>query len=184
MPSLSARRVKSCIITPDETGITERLSMIYRNILVPFDGDEPSEKALDIAKRFIIDDPESVVHVVTIVDAGTLATQMQSPTERKGLPPMLFPNADEYTEAIDVAVLKAKEKIDDTATTLSSELKAQVKVQAVVSAKVAAGIIDFAEQNRCDLIIMSRHGHSILHGPLGSVSYSVLQKANVPVLMI
>ena len=49
----------------------------------------------------------------------------------------------------------------------------------------ASGIVDFAEANGIDLIVMGTHGHSgIQHLILGSVTETVLRRARVPVLSV
>ena len=49
----------------------------------------------------------------------------------------------------------------------------------------ASGIVDFAEANGVDLIVMGTHGHSgIQHLILGSVTETVLRHAGVPVLSV
>jgi len=50
---------------------------------------------------------------------------------------------------------------------------------------VEVAIVDAADYERCDLIIMGSRGHSELEGLLlGSVTHRVLQMASCPVMVI
>ena len=55
----------------------------------------------------------------------------------------------------------------------------------VLEGKVEVAIVDAADYERCDLIIMGSRGHSELEGLLlGSVTHRVLQMASCPVMVI
>ncbi len=71
--------------------------------------------------------------------------------------------------------------------TKAKELDAQgVKVRTEIAyGKAAEEIIDFAEKDKVDLVIISTHGYSgIKRWILGSVAHKVLSSAVVPVLLI
>jgi nucleotide-binding universal stress UspA family protein len=48
----------------------------------------------------------------------------------------------------------------------------------------AASIVDYADSHGADLIVMGRRGHSLIGNIFNSVSYSVVQHAPVPVLVV
>lgn len=55
----------------------------------------------------------------------------------------------------------------------------------VVRGNVASKILDFAEKNAVDLIIISTHGHGgPSMWPLGSIANKILQKACIPMLLV
>ena len=55
----------------------------------------------------------------------------------------------------------------------------------IVQGNVADEILDFAEKNDISLIIISTHGRTgISRWPLGSISNKVMQKSDIPVLLI
>ena len=55
----------------------------------------------------------------------------------------------------------------------------------VVEGRVADTIVEYAENNRVDLIVMATHGRSgVSRWSLGSVADRVLRQARVPVLMV
>ena len=41
--------------------------MLYKKIVVPFDGSEPARSALTVAKKLIADDPAAELHVLSVV---------------------------------------------------------------------------------------------------------------------
>ena len=41
--------------------------MLYKKIVVPFDGSEPARGALAVAKKLIADDPTAELHVLSVV---------------------------------------------------------------------------------------------------------------------
>lgn len=55
---------------------------------------------------------------------------------------------------------------------------------AVVNGSPHDSIVDFARDNGFDCIAMGHRGLGVIRGMLGSVCYSVLQKATMPVLVV
>jgi nucleotide-binding universal stress UspA family protein len=57
-------------------------------------------------------------------------------------------------------------------------------VRTIASPTPTQGILDYAEANDVDLIVMGNRGMGKLRGALGSVSYGVLHRSDVPVLIM
>jgi nucleotide-binding universal stress UspA family protein len=141
---------------------------MYNKILVPLDGSELAEKALDhgekLAKTF---DAEiilfQVVPFMPVFSAADLVT----------------PFAVDY---------KQKEAAERYLTTCTEKLKRRgFKVTAKVKTglQVAAEIIDFANGSGVDLIVMCTHGYSgITRWVLGSVAHKVIIRGETPILLI
>ncbi|MCI8469716.1 MAG: universal stress protein [Eggerthellaceae bacterium] len=158
--------------------------MLYKRILVPFDGSDPAKNALEVAKRLIADDPEAVLSVLSVVPAGAVAAELEAPSGPGGATPLLFPDMQSYERVIERAKERAMDDLNDALGDALDDVACDVQVGAVISSKVADGICDYAEANGCEIIVMGRRGLGALRGMLGSVSYAVLHEADVPVLTV
>lgn len=144
--------------------------MSFKKILVPVDGSETSyaavEKAAEIAKAF--DSHVLVVQVLTL--DPYIAAEYISGSQ-----------TNELIERARVSLLKtldeAKEKFAALGVTVETRLlEGQVIQREIVNA---------AEAEKVDLIIMASHGRTGLKKlVLGSVAQSVLAEGTVPVLIV
>ena len=141
---------------------------MYKKILVPLDGSELAEKALDHAEK-----------LAEAFDAEIILFQVVPFMTIYGTPELMTPFIlDE----------KQKEEAESYLINLSGDLKKRgFKVTAKVKTgqHVAGEIIDFAKGRGVDLIVMCTHGHSgITLWVLGSVARKVLTRAETPILLI
>ena len=141
---------------------------MYKKILVPLDGSPLAEKALDHAVRMArAFDSEiilfEVVHFMPIYGSPELVAPLLVDEKQKEL-------AEKYLAKV------------------AREIEAKgVKVRSLVKTgqQVAIEIIDFAKENRVDLIIMSTRGRSgISRWVLGSTAHKVLTRAETPILLL
>jgi len=148
--------------------ITEGGKKMYKKILVPLDGSPLAEKALDHAVRMArAFDSEiilfEVVHFMPIYGSPELVAPLLVDEKQKEL-------AEKYLAKV------------------AREIEAKgVKVRSLVKTgqQVAIEIIDFAKENRVDLIIMSTRGRSgISRWVLGSTAHKVLTRAETPILLL
>jgi nucleotide-binding universal stress UspA family protein len=141
---------------------------MYKKILVPLDGSELAEKALDHGEK-----------LAKAFDAEMILFQVSPFMPIYGVPELMTPF---------VVDEKQKGAVERYLTNLAEELKKRgLKVTAKVKAgqQVAGEIIDFAKENGVDLIVMCTHGHSgITRWVLGSVAHKVLTRAETPILLI
>jgi nucleotide-binding universal stress UspA family protein len=141
---------------------------MYRKILVPLDGSELAEKALDHAEK-----------LAETFDAEIILFQVVPFMSVYGSPEWVMPL---------IVDDKQKEAAEGYLTNLAEELKKRgLRVTAKVKTgmQVAAEIIDFAKESGVDLIVMCTHGHSgITRWVLGSVAHKVLTRAETPILLI
>jgi len=145
---------------------------MYKKILAPLDGSKLSECSLDhvtaIAKGCAV--PSVVLlHVVE--------------------PPEGY--AAEYTrisaEAIDKVKKEFQAKTENRLAKVADKLKKNgVNVSTVtVEGKPSDEILNYADKNQVDLIIMSTHGSSgLTRWAFGSVSDKVIRHSPVPVLVV
>ena len=143
---------------------------MYRQIVVPLDGSELAEEALEQAKK-ISKSSSTPLKLIRVVD--TYRTQSLPAT---GM-------------ALDYSMLSelAEEEIQDAKGYLETMVKA-VREQGyqvtgdVLHGPIARQIVSVAEED--DLIVMSSHGRSgIKRWFLGSVAEEVMRNAECPVLL-
>lgn len=156
---------------------------MYRNILVPFDGSEPSQRALQAA--------------IDLADCNVAVTI----TVIKVAPPMNFDDTTFEVAARMAGVPKIDAKmISDTRDNYNNELRkdtetliqgffaslpTNVDIQIVIeNGRPQDVICEYAEANKIDLIVMGRRGLSIIRSAMGSVSSAVLRDTDLPVLVV
>jgi nucleotide-binding universal stress UspA family protein len=141
---------------------------MYKKILVPLDGSELAEKALDHAEK-----------LAKAFDAEIILFQVVPFMPMYGPPDLVMPL---------IVDDKQKERAERYLTNLAEEMKTRGhKVTAIVKTgqQVAVEIIDFAKKSGVDLIVMCTHGYSgITLWVLGSVAHKVLTRAETPILLI
>ncbi|SFG46067.1 Nucleotide-binding universal stress protein, UspA family [Halopelagius inordinatus] len=147
---------------------------MYEHILVPTDGSETAqqavEQAVDIASKY-----DATVHALYVIDVD--ATSYSLGTEqvdriRQG-------HLDEMPEVRASA---------DKATGYVAGIAAERGVPAeehVTAGEPARAIRKFIEENDIDLVVMGSHGRSGLSRViLGSVAEKVLRRTRLPVLVV
>jgi nucleotide-binding universal stress UspA family protein len=142
---------------------------MYENVLVPLDGSQLAECALNHVKKLI--QAGGAVTLLNVVDVA-------------------IPLADEFQKTIDINIIRKQVRIvsekylADTESRLGSE-GIRVKTKVLEGNKPAHAITDYAKENGMDLIIMATHGYSGMKRlMLGSVALGVLHESPIPVLLI
>ncbi len=142
---------------------------MFNKILVTLDGSELSERAvapaLEIARKF---ESEVILLRVPVVEAQlALAYGMGMSYE---------PDLTRSQEEADSYLYSWKMKLISSGVNVRTE---------VVSGTPADVILDVADADHADLVVMSTHGRSGLSRLMyGSVAESVLRSSAVPVLLI
>ena len=143
---------------------------MYKRILIPLDGSELSEHALDQFKELLTSSSDISVVLLQVVEpfttlyaAGPAAVTMTEETQKQA-------EADAATYLSKVARRLRRKK-------LSVETAVVVGIPADV-------ILDYANQHKVELIIMSSHGRSgISRWFFGSVAEKVIRHSILPVLI-
>ncbi len=154
---------------------------MYKKVLVPYDDSEHAKNALRNALDLVrgTDGQITVLNVVEWRDYNAETFKIAS--RMAGV-------------AVDDVDMSAIGSLDD-ATELEEVTRLQQDIAdivegyehvsvAVVNGSPHDSIVDFARDNDFDCIAMGHRGMGVIRGMLGSVCYSVLQKATVPVLVV
>ncbi|MFB6096429.1 MAG: universal stress protein [Haloferacaceae archaeon] len=135
-----------------------------KRILVPVDGSPQSEDALEFAAREWPDATLELLHVIDPVEAGYNAGRVPSTGEE------WYENAVERAEDY---FDEAREQVDNAVTTRTEV------------GRPAATIVDVAEEDEVDLVVIGSHGRKgISRILLGSVAESVVRESPVPVTIV
>ena len=141
-----------------------------KRILVPTDFSPTAEKAFRIALDIALKSKGKIVlyHAYTPVDRTT-----SKALDKKGV------ESNSHTEARLVKRLeRLKKKV------ISHGMNVPVSM-AVGHSPIVKNMLSFAEENNIDLIVMGTQGASGLKKVIvGSIAASIMQKSDIPVLLI
>lgn len=142
---------------------------MYKKILIPTDGSELSDRALEAGADFAKSLGSSVV-IVTVIE------------------PYSYSNLSEYRpESIDQYDARVKEMAQERlemAKELVEKKGVTCEVLAFKSFSPAEAILDAASEEDCDLIFMASHGRQGLAAVLlGSETQKVLTHSKTPVMV-
>jgi nucleotide-binding universal stress UspA family protein len=145
---------------------------MYQKILVPLDGSDLAECTMIQVESLVKDGHAGAVTLLNIVkiDIPWAAGDIDNPFD----------------------INKGREKLMATSrkylAKVASQLRSKgikVTTKALEANRPAYTIMDYAQKNGMDLIVMSTHGHTGFKKLLmGSVAFGVLHESHVPVLLI
>ena len=150
---------------------------MYQKILVPLDGSELAECALNHVKELFKESPAGEVVLLN-------AVVIELPWREMGLGEGGHPVAFDYGAFVKTFLDKSKRYLSSVQSRLASEgIKAGVET--IESNTPSAAITEYAQKNAIDLIVIATHGYSGMKKMmLGGVALKVLHESNVPVLLI
>jgi nucleotide-binding universal stress UspA family protein len=146
---------------------------MYKKMLVPLDGSELSECSLEHVKA--IASGCRVPEIVLLRVVEPLSAETVSAFAMAGDDLLRKAELDNQTEAKNYMVQIKNKLVNDG-----------LAVEAVVvDGRAAEEILDYAQSNEVDLIVMATHGKTgISRWFFGSVAQKVLQHSAVPVLIV
>lgn len=143
---------------------------MFEKILVGYDGSTLSNKAVQEVKKIVQLYPESEVHVVSAVELTGPSTNM-----------MMSKN---ITNEIIESAEKQLEEINQEFNEVGKEITTKI-FMSEKNKNPGENICNYAEQNDISMIVIGSRGLGNIKGLfLGSVSNEIVQKANVPVLVM
>jgi nucleotide-binding universal stress UspA family protein len=139
-----------------------------KKVLVPIDGSPQSDTALEYALEEFADEEITVVHVIDPIDAG-----YSTPVGMPGGSEEWYENAQTESEAL---FEEAQAAADEYGVTLDT---------AEEMGRPSRTIVEFADENDFDQIVMGSHGRSgVSRILLGSVAETVVRRATMPVTVV
>lgn len=163
----------------------ESEKLMFKKIMVPFDGSDHARRALEVAKDMVLEDADAKLYVVSVT-ASTVAQSVSGTDGGQQIAgvPMFLAEKEEYKHLVDSVLDRQRQALSEQVGDAIAELGDRAVVDVAVAPSPADGIVDYAQKNGCDLIVMGRRGLGALRGMLGSVSYGVLHSADVPVMTV
>ncbi len=147
---------------------------MYQSVLVPLDGSALAECTLSHVKNLFKDGSVKEVTLLNVVKVDI---------------PWALGSA-EYPKRIDLNAIReplfnaSRKYLADMESRLGSE-GIKVKTDSVEGNRPADTIVEYAQENGMDLIIIGTHGYSGLKKLLlGSVAFGVLNQSHIPILLI
>lgn len=154
---------------------------MYKKILVPYDDSESAKHALSNALDLISGVDNAEITVLKVVDWHDYNAETFKIASR--MSGVLGDSLD--MNSISEIGSEAEEK---EAATIADEIAPIIgdnKVEiAIVNGSPHDTIVAYASDLDYDCIVMGHRGMGVIRGMLGSVAFSVLQKANKPVLVV
>jgi len=144
-------------------------TMLFKNILVPFDLSNKSfhafKIALDMAKKY-----NSKITILTCIQLDTWHHKFYDSRMD-----------DELVKKQKKIIISYIEKLENLANKSNISMKSQI----LRSVSVVKDITTYAKSHKFDLIVMGSHGRTGMDKLiLGSIANGVLQKSSCPVLII
>ncbi|MGA7386597.1 MAG: universal stress protein [Pseudolabrys sp.] len=145
---------------------------MYKQILVPVDGSDTSNRALDEAIK-LAKEQQAALRLIHVLDETTIYMMVETP----------YPIADYLKMIRDVG-----QKVLSTCATTAVEAGIQVDTKLVVIERLTQRICDAVNEEAkrwpADLIVIGTHGRrGFNHLLLGSVAEGVIRLATNPVLI-
>lgn len=143
---------------------------LFSRILVAFDGSSSSQSALDVAVEMAKRDKASL----TAVSVSSVPTAIPLGPGGGGFDKIVSESRKEASDLAD----QAKEKAAKGGISIKAEVLND-------SSGIAAAIVNYAEDNKSDLIVMGTRGRTRLKKMLlGSVAQGVVTYAPCPVIVV
>jgi nucleotide-binding universal stress UspA family protein len=143
---------------------------MYKHILIPTDGSELSLKAIQEGVKFA---KEIGAEVTGFIATPKFHLVSLNPT-------MVTDTSDQFRKDSDEIAARALETIRDS----SDAAGVRCSIDMAVEDDPSEAIVDAAQRNHCDLIVMASHGRAGMSAMLlGSETAKVISQSKVPVLV-
>ena len=150
---------------------------MYKKILVPLDGSELAECALNHVKNLFKDGSAGEV---ILLNAVVVDLPWRELNRSEGDQSPVF----DYAAFVNAFIEKSRRYLAKVQSRLSSE-GLTVKTETIKSSAPSHTITDYAQKNGVDLIVIATHGYTGMKKMLlGSVATKVLHEAHAAVLLI
>ena len=152
---------------------------MYKKIMVPLDGSELAECVLPHVKSFIAGCQVGTIILTRVVEAAPLSYRSAYVTDEFDLTKI----EDQTNKIEEKRKSSAEEYLKEMVNRIEQE--GVVLQTEVIVGKVADSLVDFAESNDIDLILIATHGRSgVSRWVRGSIADRILRASRIPVLMV
>ena len=150
---------------------------MYKKVLVPLDGSELAECALSHVRNLSKDGCVGEIILLNVVEMEVPLSYINSEYDGVG---QGFDFPAFWNDLLD----KAQKYLESVQARLSWEgIKAETVI--IKGSRPAQAIVDYADKNLVDLIVIATHGYTGLKKlTFGSVALSVLHDSHVSVLLV
>lgn len=146
---------------------------MYKKVLVPLDGSELAECALNHVKSLSKDGSVGELTLLNIVNVDIPWFRSEDGHEQFDINKVrenVFNSSQKYLTGVE--------------SRLASE-GFKVKIESLEANRPAHAIIEYAQKNGMDMIVIATHGYTGMKGMMmGSVALGVIHQSHVPVLLI
>jgi nucleotide-binding universal stress UspA family protein len=154
---------------------------MYKKILVPLDGSELAECALNHVEQLFRD---SLVGEVVLLNAVVVDIPWRALNVGEEGHAITF-DINTITKSFTDKSRKYLAKVKYRFSSKFSSDGIKVKTESIESNAPSLTITDYAQKNDVDLIVIATHGYTGMKKMLlGSIALKVLHESNVPVLLI
>lgn len=152
---------------------------MYNKIMVPLDGSELAECVIPHVEKLISGCQVGTIVFVRVIEPAAVSYKGSYVTSKEDLE-KLETNTKRIEEERKAA---AAQYLGGIVSRLKQDgLKCETKV---LEGKVADSLVDFAEGNEIELILIATHGRSgVSRWVRGSIADRILRASRVPVLMV
>ncbi len=157
--------------------------MPFKHILVPYDKSEAARHALEQAVEMAKKDADIRIDVITVFEMPPLDLPISHTGDFVEPEPIPL-SIKEIAQMRDEAFEAERDKILGSAHDVYRGIETQVSVKVIPGISPMRGIVDYASENGCDLIIMGNRGLGTIRSMLGSVSYGVVRNSDIPVMIV
>lgn len=156
---------------------------MYRNILVPFDGSEPSQRALRAAIEMSnSDEPVEITVLEVAAPMNFDDSTFEVAARMAGVPKI---DAETLRATRDNYNNEKRKSVQEQIQGFFASIPRNIDIQIVIeNGRPQEVICDYARNHGIDCIVMGRRGLSVIRAALGSVSSSVLRDTDLPVLVV
>jgi nucleotide-binding universal stress UspA family protein len=150
---------------------------MYKKILVPLDGSELAECALNHVKTLFQDGPAGEVVLLNVVVVEIPWGEIKGVEDGRA--------ATFDYDGLKKAFMDKSRKYLTRVKSRFASAGIDVKTKTIESNGASQAIIDYAQENGVELIVIATHGYTGMKKMmLGSVALKVLHGSNVPVLLV
>lgn len=154
--------------------------IVFKNILVPYDGSDAARHALDAAIGVASD--HAVITLLQAADQPSAGDPTAVVAERMA---GVVRSEEEVKQEVAQYWETIEEHLARVAAEAAEEASKHVEMRCVVKeGSPAAVITDYARNNDVDIIVMGRRGLGSVRAAFGSVSQRVAHEIDLPLLLV